>query len=161
LPANYHRDNVHPRFRRAEVRLSRLNTIHHFTQLLPFDPYFRGWRNYGGFFHDNLTWLATAAVFMALVLTAMQLRLATDQLKENKRFMAASYGFTILAILGPLSAFGLVILAALYNLAKDLPRLLEKKWKRPKAKSRVFSGCQSSLSASVSECQFSVGASLQ
>jgi hypothetical protein len=54
--ASYRRDNVDLHFRRAELRLLSLNTIHCFTQLPPFDLYFHGWRNYGGFFHDNLTY---------------------------------------------------------------------------------------------------------
>jgi hypothetical protein len=120
-------ENVHPRFYRAELRLSRLDTIHRFTQFPPFEPYLRGRRNYGSLFRDNLTWLATATVFIALVLTAMQVGLATDQLKDNKSFMATSYGFTIFAILGPLCAFSLVVLDALYHLVKDLPWLLRKK----------------------------------
>jgi hypothetical protein len=130
--ASHDQDKVHQRFHRGELRLSRLNTIHRFTQLPPFDPYFRVWRHYGDLFRDNLTWLATATVFIALVLTAMQVGLATDQLKANDSFMAASYGFTVFAILGPLCIFGLVLLAALYNLLKDLPYLLGLKSKRPK-----------------------------
>lgn len=115
---------VHPRFWRGELRLERLNTIHRFTQLSPFDPYFRSWRNYGALFRDNLTWLSATTVFVALVLTAMQVGLATEQLQDDPKFMAASYGFTVFAIIGPISVFGLVVLASLFNLAKDLPRLL-------------------------------------
>ena len=63
----------------------------------------------------------------------MLVGLVTDQLKNNTSFMAAPYGFTVFAILGPLCAFGLVLLAALYNLMKDLPYLLRTAYKRPKA----------------------------
>jgi hypothetical protein len=121
---SHDKDEVHQRFHRGELRLSRLNTIHRFTQLPPFDPYFRSWRHYGDLFRDNLTWIATATIFIALVLTAMQVGLATDQLKASDSFMAASYGFTVFAILSPPCVFGLVLLAALYNLLKDLPYLL-------------------------------------
>jgi hypothetical protein len=123
--ASHDRDKVHKRFWRAELRLSRLNIIHRFTQLPPFDPYLRSWRNYGSLFRDNLTWLATTTVFVALVLTAMQVGLATDQLKGDSNFMAASYGFTVFAILGPICVCGLMVLASLFNLAKDLPWLLQ------------------------------------
>ena len=116
--------NIHPRFHRAELRLARLDTIHRFTQLPPFGPYMRGRRTYGSLFRDNLAWLATATVFIALVLTAMQVGLATDQLKENKSFMTAAYGFAIFAILGPLCGFGLVVVDAFYHLLTDLPWLL-------------------------------------
>ncbi|OIW22729.1 hypothetical protein CONLIGDRAFT_637993 [Coniochaeta ligniaria NRRL 30616] len=116
---------VHPRFLRAELRLSRINTIHRFTVLPPrFDPYVRGRQNYGSFFRDNLAWMAVATVFVALVLTAMQVGLATDRLREDAAFQRASYGFAVFAILGPLCVFGLVALGALFSLVKDLPLLL-------------------------------------
>ncbi|KAL6231122.1 hypothetical protein BDW75DRAFT_248106 [Aspergillus navahoensis] len=121
---------VHPRFLRAELRLSRLDTIHRLTQLPPFEPYLRHHRNYGSLFYDNITLLATATVFIALVLTAMQVGLATEQLGRSKSFMAASYGFTVFAILGPLCAFGLMILEALWHFLKDLPKLLQLSGKR-------------------------------
>lgn len=120
----HHPDQVHPRFLRAELRLSRINTIHRFTRLPPFDPYLRGWRNYGSLLRDNLAWMAAAIVFVALVLTAMQVGLATERLQRDAAFQRASYGFTVFAILGPMCAFGLVILGALFNLVKDLPWLL-------------------------------------
>lgn len=116
--------HVHPRFHHAELRLSRINTIHRFTRLPPFDPYIRGWRNYGSLFRDNLAWMAAATIFIALVLTAMQVGLATERLQGNADFQQASYGFTVFAILGPMCAFGLVVLGALFNLVKDLPWLL-------------------------------------
>ncbi|KAK0722209.1 hypothetical protein B0T26DRAFT_701817 [Lasiosphaeria miniovina] len=115
---------VHQRFHRAELRLSRVNTINRFTRLPLFNPYLRGRRNYGSLFRDNLTWMATAAVFIALVLTAMQVGLATERLQGNADFQQASYGFTVFAILGPMCAFGLLGLWALFNLVKDLPWLL-------------------------------------
>jgi hypothetical protein len=37
-------DVAHPRFLRAELRLSRINIIHRFTRLPPFHPYLRGSR---------------------------------------------------------------------------------------------------------------------
>jgi len=114
-------DMVHPRFLRAELRLSRIDAIHRLTRLPPFRPYIRGWRSYSTLFRDNLAWMATAAVFLALVLTAMQVGLATQRLQNNITFQQASYGFTVFAILGPICAFGLVVLGALFNLVIDLP----------------------------------------
>lgn len=121
---HYHRDDTHPRFHRAELRLSRLDNIHRFTQLPLLEPYLRDRRNFGSLFRDNITWLATATVFLVLVLTAMQVGLATDQLKNNKRFMAASEGFTVFALLGPLCGFGFIVLDLIHHLLKELPWLL-------------------------------------
>ncbi|RYO85645.1 hypothetical protein DL766_010155 [Monosporascus sp. MC13-8B] len=103
--------------------LSRINTINRVTRFPPFDPYLRGWRNYGGLFRDNLAWMASATVFIVVVLTAMQVGLATERLRDDADFQRASYGFTAFAILGPMCAFGLVVLGALFNLTKDLPWL--------------------------------------
>ncbi|KAH6650541.1 hypothetical protein F5144DRAFT_556471 [Chaetomium tenue] len=115
---------LHPRFRRAEIRLSRINTISRFTSFPLFNPYFRGHHNYGSLFRDNLAWMATTTVFIAVVLTAMQVGLATEQLRDSATFQQASYGFTVFAILAPIGAFALVILYALFHVAKDLPSLL-------------------------------------
>lgn len=120
----YNKDDSHPRFHRAELRLARLNNVHRITQLPPFEPYLRDRRNFGSVFRDNITWLSTATIFVALVLTAMQVGLATDQLKNSESFMAASEGFTVFAILAPLCAFGFIILDLLHHLLKELPWLL-------------------------------------
>ena len=120
----YDPDQVHPRFLRGELRLSRINIIHRFTRLPPFDPYIRGWRNYGHLFRANLAWMAAVTVYMVLVLSAMQVGLATEKLQGDVAFQQASYGFAVFTILGPMLVFGLVVLAALFNLAKDLPGLL-------------------------------------
>lgn len=125
LVGKYNPDEVHRRFLRAELRLSRINIIHGTTRLPPFSPYLRGWHNYGSLFRDNFAWMTAAAVFIVLVLTAMQVGLATERLQGDSTFQQASYGFTVFAILGPMCVFGLVILGALFNLVKDLPLLLE------------------------------------
>lgn len=121
LVASYDEGRIHPRFQRGELRLSRLNMIHRFTRVPLFNPYIRSWRNYGSLFRGNLAWMASAMVFIALVLTAMQVGLATDRLKDNAAFQQASYGFTVFAILGLIGVFSLILLAAAYNLVEDLP----------------------------------------
>ncbi|KAF2627086.1 hypothetical protein BU25DRAFT_440297 [Macroventuria anomochaeta] len=114
---------MHPRFLRAELRLSRINTIHRFTRLPHFDPYLRSRYNYGSLFGDNLAWMAIVTVFAVLMLTAMQVGLATERFKDDAAFQQASYGFTVFAILGPICVFGLVVLGALLHLITDLPLL--------------------------------------
>jgi hypothetical protein len=83
--------------------------------------------------------MATTTVFVALVLTAMQVGLATERLQGDATFQQASYGFTVFAILGPICVFALVILRALLNLVKDLPLLLGAQRKRPAAARTVSS----------------------
>lgn len=118
------RNQLHPRFQRGELRLSRLNMIHRLTRTPLLRPYIRSWRNYGSLLYGNVTWMVTATVFIALILTAMQVGLATHRLQEDSTFQQASYGFTVFSIIGPIGVFGLVLLTALYNLVKDLPWLL-------------------------------------
>lgn len=120
----------HPRFHRAELRLSRLNTI---SRLLTSRPYARSHYSYGGFFRHNLAWTAAATVFVALVLAAMQVGLATDRLQEDPAFQRASYGFTVFAILAPIGVFSLMVLRALFHLARDMPLLLGERRKRAAA----------------------------
>ncbi|KAI0849479.1 hypothetical protein F5Y00DRAFT_261611 [Daldinia vernicosa] len=140
--AKYKEADVHPRFHRGELRLSRLNFFSRFTQWPLFTSYIRGWRNYGSLVRDNITSLATATIFIALILTAMQVALATDQIKAHPQFMDVSYGFSIFAILAPLFVLFLVIVEVLYNLLKDnllTPNLAKKlaRKKRPAADASV------------------------
>ncbi|GAB1311990.1 hypothetical protein MFIFM68171_02200 [Madurella fahalii] len=76
----------------------------------------------------------------------MQVGLATERLQGNTAFQQASYGFTIFAILGPLCAFGLVVLDALFHLVKDLPSLLGKQRSRT-APDRTMSRSKPEVSA--------------
>ncbi|KAF6822842.1 hypothetical protein CMUS01_10930 [Colletotrichum musicola] len=94
---------IDPRFHYGELRLSRLNKIYLLWKT-PFRGYVSRWNQYGSFFQDNLAWLASSTVYIAVVLTAMQVGLATDALGKNKAFQSASYGFTVFSILGPLVA---------------------------------------------------------
>jgi hypothetical protein len=123
--AQHDPDKVHPRFLRAELRLSRINTIRRLSCLSGLDPYLYGRHSYSAYIRDNLAWMVITTIFFALVLTAMQVGLATDRLQASAAFQRASYGFTVFAILGPLCAFGLIMLAALVNLLNDLPSLLQ------------------------------------
>ncbi|KAI1448525.1 hypothetical protein F5Y02DRAFT_407146 [Annulohypoxylon stygium] len=97
----YEKAQVHPRFHRGELRLSRLNFLSRFTQWPLFTSYIR------------------ATVFVALILIAMQVALATDQIKTNPQLMVVSYSFSVFAILAPLSVVLVIVLEVAYNLLKD------------------------------------------
>jgi hypothetical protein len=98
---------VDPRFQYGELRLSRLNKIYFFWKT-PFRGYMSRWNQYGAFFRDNLAWLAGSTVYIAVVLTAMQVGLATNELQDNDAFQSAAYGFTMFSVFGPLAAFFLI-----------------------------------------------------
>ncbi|TAQ87677.1 hypothetical protein B7494_g3975 [Chlorociboria aeruginascens] len=105
----YH--NIDERFIYGELRLSRLNKIYRLSQGTLARGYISHWHQYGSFFADNFKWLAAAVTYIAIVLTAMQVGLATKSLNDNNAFQSASYGFTVFSILGPLAAVGFISLA--------------------------------------------------
>ncbi|KAK5637202.1 hypothetical protein RRF57_012914 [Xylaria bambusicola] len=108
----YHK--IDARFIYGELRLSRLNKIYRLSRGLFLRGYMPRWDQYRTFFQDNFSWLASATVYVAVVLTALQVGLATKSLGDNDAFQSASYGFTIFSILGPLIAAGLIILVFFY-----------------------------------------------
>ncbi|KAH7215367.1 hypothetical protein DER44DRAFT_158222 [Fusarium oxysporum] len=105
--------DIDPRFYHGELRLSRLNNIYRLWQT-PLRGYMPHWNQYGSFFRDNFAWLAGTTVYIAVVLAAMQVGLATETLKDDDAFQSASYGFAVFSILGPLICAGLIVLAFSY-----------------------------------------------
>ncbi|KDN59866.1 hypothetical protein CSUB01_11035 [Colletotrichum sublineola] len=100
---------IDPRFYYGELRLSWLNKIYFFRKT-PLRGYMSRWNQYSSFLQDNLAWLARSTIYIAVVLTAMQVGLAIEVLQGNQAFQSASYGFTIFSIVGPLAATGLVMI---------------------------------------------------
>ncbi|OAQ58425.1 subtilisin-like serine protease [Pochonia chlamydosporia 170] len=114
LHTEYIYPSIDSRFYYGELRLSRLNKIYYlwWTPLRGYKP---RWDQYGVFFRENFAWLAAATVYIAVVLAAMRVGLATKSLASNDAFQSASYGFTVFSILGPLVVAGLIILAFCYT----------------------------------------------
>jgi len=94
------------RFLFGELRLNRLNMIYFFS-LGNLRGYKYGYQTYGGFFWKNLAPIVSFITYLAVVLTAMQVGLATDGLGTNGAFQRASYGFTVFSILSPPIIVGL------------------------------------------------------
>ncbi|CAJ0554940.1 Ff.00g134530.m01.CDS01 [Fusarium sp. VM40] len=93
--------DINQRFHHRELRLSRLNYVYYITQG-SLDGYAHRYNRYSDFFRSHLAWMTAATVYVAIVLTAMQVGLATGKLGENSLFQSASYGFTVFALLAPL-----------------------------------------------------------
>ena len=104
---------IDPRFHYGELRLSRLNKIY-FLWKTPLRGYMSHWNRYGSFFHDNFALLVSSTVYIPVVLTAMQVGLATQALQLSAAFQSVSYGFTIFSIVGPLTATGLIMVVFCY-----------------------------------------------
>ncbi|KAL9054914.1 MAG: hypothetical protein Q9162_003855 [Coniocarpon cinnabarinum] len=124
-------NDINMRYQFSELRLSRVNWIYrlsaqtfNFTNLLRGYKY--GYYNYGEFLEQNLKWLVTLSVYVAIVLSAMQVGLATKRLENNQSFHNASYGFAVFAILSPVIAIvatlALVGVLILFNLRYTLRR---------------------------------------
>ncbi|KAJ4175991.1 hypothetical protein NW767_015596 [Fusarium falciforme] len=101
--------HIDPRFHYGELRLSRLSKIYRLRRNL-LHGYMPRWNQYSDFIRDNFALLAGSTVYIAIVLTAMQAGLGS-KLRDNDAFKAASYGFTVFSILGPLIAAALIVLA--------------------------------------------------
>ncbi len=116
--------NVNKRYEYGELRLGRINWIYRLT----FRNFVRGYvyryNRFSVFLSRNFAWLAVAFLYITVVLSAMQVGLATDRLKGSSRFQDASYGFTVFSILTPLIvvAFAAFILLAVivYNVLSTI-----------------------------------------
>jgi hypothetical protein len=98
---------INKRYFFGELRLTRLNAISQYKtfSIAPyyFDPNQSSiFRRYFGF------WAATFG-YIIVVLTAMQVGLATSRLYENSSFQRAAFGFTVFSIFSPLITVGIVV----------------------------------------------------
>ncbi|KAI8312152.1 hypothetical protein K4K61_010891 [Colletotrichum sp. SAR11_59] len=116
--------SVNPRYWYGELRLSRLNKIYR----VRLGYLLRGYSKvashavYEDLLRDNFAALAAVLGYVVIVLTAMQVGLATDQLVGDKLFQSVSYGFAVFSILAPLIAcFGIVaIVVVILNVTSIL-----------------------------------------
>lgn len=122
--------NINPRYLFGELRLSRLNKIYAFRYGSILRGYQFTYQTYGELFRDYLAPIAATTIYVALVLTAMQVGLATTRLSHNLAFQKASYGFTALSILGPLIAILLVGFIGLLQFINNLLATLRFKQER-------------------------------
>ncbi len=100
-------EQVNRRYHYGELRLSRLNWIYRFTSknrshVTWIRGYMYGYTRYSEVVQRNFAWVLVAFVYITIVLTAMQVGLATDRLGRSDMFQNASYGFTVFSILTPL-----------------------------------------------------------
>jgi hypothetical protein len=109
---------VNPRYHFGELRLFRVHWIFRLCSKarLPGDSFIRGYYyryyDYSSFVNQYLAWLLTAFLYVAIVLTAMQVGLATKRLDRSPMFLAVSWGFAVFSILSPLAIVFLVSFCA-------------------------------------------------
>ncbi|KAJ5937033.1 hypothetical protein N7466_003483 [Penicillium verhagenii] len=112
--------DMNERYLFGELRLSQLNKICSFRYGRALRGYQYIHRTYGDVFRAYLTPITMATVYVALVLTAMQVGLATKGLGSDSAFQNSSYGFTVFAILAPLIGVGLAGLFGMFQFCMDL-----------------------------------------
>ncbi|KAL3456919.1 hypothetical protein BJX64DRAFT_296279 [Aspergillus heterothallicus] len=115
-------NNINPRYHLGALRLSRLNKIYALRYGDILRGYLGQYKSTTELFAENLAPISAATIYIALVLTAMQVGLATEELAGDRAFQNAAYGFTVFAILGPLVvvlfSFGLGTLEVLSTRAR-------------------------------------------
>lgn len=99
--------HINPRYLYGELRMDRLNFIYRWCSVTSGSTtfvrgYTYGYSTYSSFIQKHTAWFLVVIVYITIVLTAMQVGLATHQLQDNRAFNRASYGFTIFSILAPL-----------------------------------------------------------
>lgn len=115
---------INIRYRFGELRLNRLNYICRikYGRKRFVRGYFYEYHEYGAFLEHNFAWIVTFFGYIAIVLTAMQVGLATNQLMYNIPFHRASYGFTVFSITSPLVAAGVIALLLLVTAGDNIIR---------------------------------------
>jgi hypothetical protein len=96
---------VNKRYEYGELRLARLNSLYRFSpsnfsvRNLVFGFMSRStW--YRAFFERNFTWLLAVLVYVTVLLSAMQVGLATGKLQENEQFQRVAYGVAVGSMVG-------------------------------------------------------------
>ncbi|KAJ4267003.1 hypothetical protein NW762_003101 [Fusarium torreyae] len=94
---------VNRRYRYGELRLSRLNTLYRLglaglsLQNVVYG-FMSGSVRYTTFFERNFGWMLAVFVYVTVVLSALQVALATDRFGSSNHFQQFSYGFALLSI---------------------------------------------------------------
>lgn len=94
---------VDGRYWYGELRLSRLNSLYRVGAAgFSIDSYTRGFMTVstraGSFFQNNFGWILAVFIYFSVILSAMQVALATEELQHNLSFNRLSYGVSILSI---------------------------------------------------------------
>jgi hypothetical protein len=102
---------VNKRYLYGEIGLTRLNIISRYAPEVPgLRGYVSGYGQASMFFKRNFAWMGLVFLYLVAILTAMQVGLAADQLKDNARFNWASYVFAVFCILLPVTIVAALLL---------------------------------------------------
>ena len=103
-------DQINRQYLYGELRLPRRNWIYCLYGRRQDRSLIRGYvycyHTYNSFFVQNFAWIFIIFIYATIVLTVMQVGLATERLQPSQRFQDASYGFAIFSIFIPLFVTG-------------------------------------------------------
>lgn len=133
-------EKVNKRYDFGDLRLSRVNTIYrtrffttHFVR-----GYLYGYNRYVAFFERNFSWILILFVFLSLVLGAMQVGTALDELNTNTAFMKGSYGVVVFSMVSVAAVLSIVALffvgVFLFNMVAAIRHATRKQKERHRAK---------------------------
>lgn len=133
--------HVAPRFIYGELRLNRLNLIFLAREGPLSSGFVATWKTFGSFYRDNAAWFITFTAYLVIILTAAQVGLSTTRLADNQPFQNISYGFTIVSMVVPIFALGVLIAFSAvlwtYNVIRtrrfeaERSRTLGRSWRTP------------------------------
>ncbi|KAI2465413.1 hypothetical protein F4781DRAFT_424825 [Annulohypoxylon bovei var. microspora] len=111
-------DDVDPRYRYGELRLSRLDMLTRWPLVAPrlwsarnfVDGYMSSSTWYTAFFERHFGWLLVGFVYVSVVLSALQVGLATEVLGGNHNFQNLGLGVTVAGLVALCLALGSIII---------------------------------------------------
>ena len=136
-------DGINPRYLYGELRLGRVNLIYRLCRETRsfrtfIRGYFYGYHTYSSFIEKNFAWVLTVIVYITIVLTAMQVGLATTELQKSELFNRASYGFTVFSIMAPLGILLVLLFVLLILIVFNLIYALNKRRATCRSYKNVF-----------------------
>jgi hypothetical protein len=93
--------DVSDRYKYGELRLTRLNKIYRLILLSPKNlvyGYMSASTWYKSLFSRNFAWLLAVFAYLTVILSALQVGLATSVLQGSEAFQSASYGFAVTSV---------------------------------------------------------------
>ncbi|KAK4573994.1 hypothetical protein LTR86_001755 [Recurvomyces mirabilis] len=129
-PRNSIYESIPRRYLYGELRHERLDKVYRYLHghWLHGYSHLMGATSYGDFLSHNLGPIAAATLYIILVLTAMQVMLASEQLADE--LGRASYGFSVFSIVAPLTAVGIIVIALSVMVIANWARTVNAKSKR-------------------------------
>lgn len=112
--------NVNERYMFGELRLSRLSKIYAFRHGQLLRGYDFPYQTYAEFFQEYFSLLTVATIYIALVLAAIQVGLATNYLSSSPPFQSVSTWFTVYSIMAPPFTISLVAIAGCVQFVNNL-----------------------------------------